>query len=136
VVGATTTTLVVSFKPNAGTRVERYSTVTITFATKKELAFYKRPTPNLKGKQWEDLSATNPDLYLHFEVKYRDARDSETPGAVVEQRPANGTRMKLGDRIKVTVANEVYTSPDGSGTGTWDPPNVNWANPCRHTKWC
>jgi beta-lactam-binding protein with PASTA domain len=80
--------VVVSFKPNAGTKVERYGTVTITFATKKELAFYKRPMPNLKGKQWEDLSATNPDLYLHFEVKYRDARDSETPGAVVEQRPA------------------------------------------------
>jgi beta-lactam-binding protein with PASTA domain len=130
--------VVIAVKPASGTSVKRYSTVVITYATRSEIAFYKRPMPELIGQQWDVLTQGKlKDLYLHVDLTYRDARESEKPGSVVRQAPGGGAKLKLGSRLKVTVANEVYTDPGSSAGGGADLPNINWPNhPCRHTKWC
>jgi beta-lactam-binding protein with PASTA domain len=130
--------VVVAVKPTSGTSVKRYSTVAITYATRSEIVFYKSPMPKFIGLQWDDLTQGRlKDLYLHVDVTYRDARGSEKPGSVVRQVPEAGAKLKLGSKLKMTVANEVYTDPGSSAGGGVDLPNINWPNhPCRHTKWC
>ncbi|WP_436522797.1 PASTA domain-containing protein [Actinoplanes sp. HUAS TT8] len=127
--------VVLRIKPAAGTRVARGSTVTIVEASKGEIAFYSKPMPDLRGSMWLEINSgpgAPVDAYISY--SWRDARGREKPGSIVAQKPAPGKRMKFGMPIKLTVANLEYQD-SGSGSGP-SVPDINWPNPCRHSRWC
>jgi beta-lactam-binding protein with PASTA domain len=131
----TSESVVIKAKPAAGIRVSRGTTVTITSASKAEIAFYKKPMPDLRGSLWiNSASGRAKAVSVYLSTSWRDARGNEKPGSIVGQSPAPGKRMKLGAPIKVTVAN--YESDDSAGSSGPSVPNVNWPNLCRHTKRC
>ncbi|WP_161952717.1 PASTA domain-containing protein [Actinoplanes sp. TFC3] len=128
--------VVLTILPVAGSRVRPGTTIAVSAATKTELAFYTKPMPDLRGSMPPD-NLSDPLTHLRIKYTYRAVRDREKLGSIVAQKPKPGTHMKLGAQITLTVADY---KPTDSGGGSDYPdlrvPDVNWPNPCRHTKWC
>ncbi|MER5703449.1 PASTA domain-containing protein [Micromonospora sp. NPDC002296] len=130
--------VVVGMTPAPGTTVVRGSTVTISEATRGEIAFFSKPMPDLRGTMWIDTaSGATEAVYPYLSFTWRDPRGKEKPGSIVAQKPAPGARIKLGTPIKLTVANLDPIEPGAGSTrsGAWQP-DVNWPNLCRHRRWC
>lgn len=128
--------VVVGLSPAAGAEVERGSTVTISEATKAEIVFFGKPMPDLRGTRWldsasGDLSAAHP----YMKLSWRKPRGKEKEGSIVAQEPKAGTALKLGQPLKLTVADYSPVESGGEPASGWTP-NVDVPNVCRRTKWC
>jgi beta-lactam-binding protein with PASTA domain len=127
--------VVLSTSPAAGVRVPPNSTVKIVEATKAEILFFSKPMPDLVGRRWLDAASDGMEAaYPYVEASWREPKGREEAGTIVAQKPSPGAKLKLGQTLRVTVAN--YSAVDSNGGSTIDVPDVNWPNVCRHTRWC
>ncbi|MFC5953934.1 Stk1 family PASTA domain-containing Ser/Thr kinase [Streptomyces pratens] len=99
--------------PEAGTDVEKESTVTLVVSTGAP----KVVVPSVVGDTIDDAKAELKDEKYAFVVETKEKEVSETAGTVLEQDPTLGEEVEKGTTITLTVAKAVARStvPDVLG---------------------
>lgn len=125
----------VSTAPAAGAQVVRGSTVKVVAATKAEVVFFAAPMPDLKGMKWVDVASGKTEAaWPYMDATWRKPKGAEKAGTIVGQKPAPGAALRLGQTIRVTVADYEAGEP-GSGSSVVVP-EVDLPSVCQRTKWC
>ncbi|MEU6793128.1 hypothetical protein ABZ907_15640 [Nonomuraea wenchangensis] len=133
--------VVLSSVPKPGKLIKPGSDLIVKVIDLAQYRFYgKRPTmPNLVGKS-DNFDDAIPGLKQLEVISDFVASDyEERPGMsvlvrrVIRQKPAPGTRLRIGQRITLTYATGARS---GGGSPDGDLPNADWPNLCRHSRWC
>ena len=131
--GTASDIVAVTTDPAAGTRVARGSHVDVNEVTKAELIFFAKPMPDLAGHPWHGLGATEVDRYVL--ARWRKPEKGERVGVVVDQSPPQGTRLRLGQRMTVTITDRKLRAAAG-GEVAGETPDVDLPALCGRTRWC
>ncbi|MFI5567861.1 Stk1 family PASTA domain-containing Ser/Thr kinase [Streptomyces sp. NPDC051740] len=86
--------------PDAGTKVEKDSTVNLTVSTGAP----KVEVPDVEGLTFDDAEEALKEK--GFEVEQQSEESTQTPDTVLSQNPAGGTSKEKGSTVTLTVAKE------------------------------